>query len=1199
MKWTKRQAQAIEERNTNLLVSAAAGSGKTAVLVERVKRLVLKDHIGLDRMLIVTFTKAAASEMKEKIQRSLYAELKVSEDSQEKQAYLRQQLHTIATANISTFHSFALEIVHRYYHVIGKSPRLSVCDEVKQKALKDEAIQEMLENLFEQDDVDFKTFLDCYCTSKDNKILIDMIFNFHQFSKSIANPAQWFDDALTMLSFERSALETMPTMLYLKERLKDSLVLVCSYFTCAIQNLEISKDEGDKILLKRLADKIREDIAAVESIKSVIEKGLTIEALAAIEEGIKFSTLKANKVEAPYYEGELKDYVTALRDEGKKNFKKLSQWCMHANVKTIEQECQMIKNAAKVFFRLVNDFDARYAEKKDKLGVLDFSDIEHYALDILKDEAVCDEYKEKFDFIFIDEYQDSNRVQETLINQICRKDNLFMVGDVKQSIYKFRLAEPELFIRKYSDYKSGQFLQSKIVDLNSNFRSKEGVVNFVNTLFSSLMSKQSTGLDYDEDAALVKGSPYSGSCDFKPLLYLVEENASIEESTDEEWEEEASQEEADIEIEQLKLIELEALQAAEIIKENLGKLVHDDQSDMDIPLRYKDMVILLRAVSGSGEIFYKALADSNIPVFLDRSEGYFDTLEVKVFLNLLRFIDNRRQDIPMISILHSPIFGFSADELAEIRIFSRKAHAQNRMYFEAFQYYLMYGEREELRSKCNGFWEKIERWKLRSVHLPLGDFIWSLMVETGYNDFVGAIPGGAQRKANLLALVDKATAYEISNFRGLSGFIRYIETISAKKEKVNIGQAKILSEGADVVRIMTIHKSKGLEFPFVLLGGLCKKLNSHNNKLPIAYDKDLGIGLKLVNPKTGLYVDTLSYKLLNDKRQQEEMAESIRILYVALTRPKDRLVLLGSVKNAQKALLKAKKLLPGDVRGASTFLDMILAATSDFLPVKVVGKAMLEIAQENALKDKAAFIGMLETGFNVDEAQLPISKEDIVRRLSFRYKDEENTKSKRKYTVSQLASLEKAGNVVSVQEFDFGKPKFLLEKSKLSGSEVGTAYHTVMEHIAFTPEGKESDEIREFINSLVQLNILSAQEASLLDTKAIAAFFSSQTGKRVLASSAVFKEAPFVFKTVYESKEVLVQGIIDCYFKEEDALVIVDYKSNFVDMARQEEEKERMKQIYIPQMRQYKEALEAITGKRVKECIIYLFGLNDQISIVY
>ncbi len=1204
MKWTERQAQAIEERNTNLLVSAAAGSGKTAVLVERVKRLILEEQIGIDEILVLTFTNAAASEMKEKILKSINDELSSCEGNQEKQRFLRRQLLLIPRANISTFHAFALEIVHRYYHIIDIAPALSICDVSKQKILKDEAMQELLEDCFEQGSEEFRTFLDDYCSSRDNETLKDMIFDFHSFMQSLPDADEWFQSAMQSLTASDIPLENKPILVYLARRIDDGLNMTISYFNKAIDLLTDIKDADGRPVLMRLAQKMKEDVSAVESIKEVLVSGKFETAVAAIRAGIAFSRISADKSEKPYYEENLKEDVTEYRDAGKRRFKKILQWCTFGDFPAVQDEFAMIGSVAATFYRLACDFDHRYAQKKEAQKVLDFSDIEHFALRILEDAEVCMEYRENFRYIFIDEYQDSNMVQENLILRICRSDNLFMVGDVKQSIYKFRLAEPELFINKYSSFKSGDSVTSKVIDLNSNFRSKNGVIDFVNELFGTIMNKKSTGLDYDCDAALVKGCSYQGPCDFKTELYLVDANPDAEEDFDEE-------------IAELKAVELEALQAVSIIKQNLGQTIYDDQKNQERPLAYRDMVILLRAARGNGEIFYQALADADIPVFLDRNEGYFDTIEIQVFLNLLRIIDNKKQDIPLLSVLRSPVFGFCADELASIRIFANQQSSGRVPYNEAFEIYSKQGDQELLKEKCSAFLNRLILWRKQATFVPLGDFLWELLVSTGYHDFSGAISGGDQRQANLKALVDKATEYEMRNAKGLFGFINYIEALAGRNGKIDIGQAKILSEGANAVRIMTIHKSKGLEFPFVLLAGMGKKLNSHFNRLPVAYHKELGFGFRLSNSKKSLHYDSIALQMINDKAKQEDLAESIRILYVALTRPKDRLLLLGAAKDPMRALDKAYKILPGDVESAATYMEMIVSAMRDSLQINVIGREQLEKNKNRRSVDKTELQQTLEEGFAVDERECELSKAELIKRLSFSYPDQENVKYKTKYTVSQIAALERNKHTdlpkvlsaiyneeemqkdYNAEEFLYSAPKFLFEEKAPDAAERGTAYHIVMEHIPFTKEGKTSGDIAKFIEKLTEANVLSPSQAAFVNVDNIASFFASQTGRRMMESIEIFKEAPFVMKSVYNGSEVLVQGTIDCYFKEGDSLVLVDYKSNYIDKSKKAEEIKRMERIYLPQMRLYKEALEGISGLRVKESIIYLFGIDDQLSLKY
>jgi ATP-dependent helicase/nuclease subunit A len=1205
MEWTPRQAQAIQERDANLLVSAAAGSGKTAVLVERVKRLVLEERIGIDELLVVTFTNAAASEMKEKILKSLGRELLECEGDQEKQQFLRRQLHLVQRANISTFHAFALEIVHRYYHIIGIAPGLSICDEPKQKILKEEALQELMEDCFDREDKDFLDFLDRYCSSKGNEALKDMMMDFHTFMQSLPDADQWFAQARNILFSGDLPLEKKPILLYLSQRIDDGLDTAAAYFRKAADRLLEAKDEAGHAVLDRLAGKVMEDSTAVDSIREVLASGNLKGAMAAIARGFEFSRIAANSSEKPYYSEALKEEFNQYREAGKQRYKKILQWCASCDLDTIQEEFAWIGRTAAVFYRLVRDFDERYAQKKAQQKILDFSDIEHFALRILEDEQVCNEYKERLKYIFIDEYQDSNRVQESLIERICRPDNLFMVGDVKQSIYKFRLAEPELFIHKYFAYKAGDSAGSKVVDLNSNFRSKQGVIEFVNRLFGTIMNQKSTGVEYDSDAALVKGCAYQGSCDHSAELYLVDSGLDEEEEMPDE-------------IAELKAIELEAMQAASILSRNLGQLIHDDEKNLDRPLEYRDMVILLRAVRNNGEIFYKALADADIPVFLDRSEGYFDTIEIQVFLNLLRLIDNKRQDIPLLSVLRSPVFGFSADELAAVRIFSGRQGQAAIPYNEAFKKYSQEGDQEDLRAKCLEFLTRLSFWRRQATFLPLGDFIWELLVSTGYQDFAGAIAGGDQRQANLKALVDKAVEYESRNSKGLFGFITYIEAIAGKRGKIDIGQAKILSEGANAVRIMTIHKSKGLEFPLVLLAGLGKRLHTHHNRMPVAYHKELGFGFRLVDAAKNLRYDTVALKMISDKEKQEELAESIRLLYVALTRPKDRLLLLGSMKEPERALEKAGRILPGDVESAGTYLDMIVPVMRETLPIHFVARKQLELSKARESVDRIKLRKTLEEGFPEPEGAWDFSGEDLRRRLTYVYPSREKSLDKRKYTVSQLAASEKVlsdpfSRVLAVgeeAEYEpenhsfpqaalYGAPKFLSSAPALTAADKGTAYHIVMEHIPFTKEGKKPEEIAAFLEKLAGEKLLSVQEAASVDPQRIASFFTSDIGRRILSAREIHKEAPFVLKTLYNGQEIMVQGTIDCYFTEGDSLVLLDYKSNVVDRDNKAREMERMEQTYRSQMNLYKEALEAILDMQVKESIIYLFGMDEQLSFTY
>ncbi|MBR0139007.1 MAG: UvrD-helicase domain-containing protein, partial [Firmicutes bacterium] len=831
---------------------------------------------------------------------------------------------------------------------------------------------------------------------------------------------------------------------------------------------------------------------------------------------------------------------------------------------------------------LTSDFDRRFAGKKAARGLMDFSDIEHMALRILKNGEVSAEYKKRFACAFIDEYQDSNMVQESLISRVCEPDRIFMVGDVKQSIYKFRLAEPELFLEKYKAMKAGQ-LTGRVIDLNANFRSKAGVIELVNRLFSKVMNAESCGIVYDEDAALIEGAPYKGPLIYRPRLYIAGPGEAPEE------------EELDEEIEDIRTAELEALQAARIISSYIGRPIRDTRTGAERPLKYRDMALLMPAVKNKGEIFYRCLAAAGIPVYLARTEGYFDTLEVGVFLNLLRVIDNGRNDVPLISVLHFPAFGFSSEDLAEIRIFSNHSEEgkKKRPYSEALRLYAREGRDEALRTRCSDFLSKVAAWRRDASYAPLGLFVWRLLSSSGILDCCSALPGGLQRQANLRALADKAESFERESASGLYGFISYVDSI---KDKVDTGEAEIFTEDSDAVRIMTIHKSKGLEFPFVLVCGMERSFSRGGRASKLAVHKKLGAGLVLADPATGLRNKTLIYRLISMQNRSEERAEKIRLLYVAATRAKDILIFSAAGKNLEKswAAMRQQVLEPG--RYEKSFLGLLASAFTAESDVIFTKQSVLE--DPSATGETGALRKALEQGFELSGGEAPIP--DLDERLAFKPSSAE-AGEKTKFTVSQLAEIERLGaeGILKEQSFDedFRPPLFIAPASSLGAAERGTAYHRVMEHLPFDRGELDASEILEHMKNMEASGILSPAELAAVDPGRVAAFFRSPIGKRVLSSEKVMKEAPFTVKREYGGRTVLVQGTLDCCFMEDGSWVLVDYKSNYIDRASEEEEMERLRRTYLPQLSEYRYALKTVTGIPVKEAVLYLFGPGKELVI--
>lgn len=1182
MQWSERQYEAITDRGNNLLVSAAAGSGKTAVLVERIKGLLLEDQIQLTEMLIVTFSNAAAAEMREKIAAALQKEMEQEDCGEEKRRFLRGQLNTMHKANISTFHAFAMEVIRRYFYLIDAEPNFRICDEGQKAILQAQAMDQLFHEEFEKKHPSFIRFLDWYATGKSEQDAKDMISYVHNFIQSMPRPFDWLKQAAQDLAVDKEVFKKSAAWKYRCDQKKHLLELSAAYFRQVYDRVE---EEG----LESLVPKAKADLEAVEARLSnePPEAGLP-------DGAVKFAVFTAGKADKETY-AEVKEEITALRDRGKELWNQA--WKQYGD-HDAENQIRIMNETAwagEELYRLTKRFDELYREKKEERGLLDFSDMEHEALNILRKPEAAEEYRKQFRCIFIDEYQDSNVIQEELIGCIARNDNVFMVGDVKQSIYKFRLAEPEIFLNKYEAFRRNEVPDSKKIDLNLNFRCKGNIIDSTNRIFRAVMTKQTTGITYDEDAALHKGLDYEGELDYPTLLHIVDGTGGMED--------------ADPQIAELKTAELEAIQAARLVKESLGKPIYDCKKQEIRPLRKGDVVILLRGVKSYGDLYAKALMEQGIESFMDNSDGYFDTLEIQTFLNLLRIVDNKRQDVALLSVLRSPVFRFTISELAEIR----SAHKEG-SYYDALESMAKRGEAaaaessddegpSALAAKCAAVLERLTLWREKASFMVLADFLQMLISETGYGDFIGAIPGGSQRLANVNAMVDKAIQYEASSGKGLFGFIRYIEAL--QKGKVKIGQVKMIGENDDVVRIMTIHKSKGLEFPFVLIGGLGRKFNQRKETAKVACHKDLGLGLRWVDPKLHAYQKTLIKTLIDQKLVQDDMAEEIRILYVGFTRAQDRLLLLAGVRDGEKFREQKTLRLPEDSQGASCYLDMIFP-WMDGVETTYSDRSLLSALQrEEDLRKNDAVIRVM-TGWE-DSGLDPELEEEIHHRLSFRYEDSGRNELKTKYTVSELAWEEQmkgegkddSGNRMDAaadwrEAFD-QRPAFLQAKD-LTGADRGTIYHRVMEVLPFDHSWK-AEEIRDFVSDMVKRELLTTEEAKLIHPGKISAFFRTGLGKRLVKADKVYKEISFNLKKERNGLPITVQGTIDCYFSEKDGVVLVDYKSNFVDNRKEEEEIQRLVCRYRPQLLMYKEALEKISGQKVKQMYLYLFGPGKAVEI--
>lgn len=1231
MNWTAEQARAIELREKNILVAAAAGSGKTAVLVERIKKLILEGECSIDRMLIVTFTNAAAAEMKEKIERAIEKE---AEENPGQVRLLKQQLERLPLANISTFHAFALEVIRRFFYLINVDPNFKICDNVQQELLKEQALDELLKEYFDAESPEFFAFLNKYSGDRNENRFRQTVRKTFEVIQSLPEPFPWLAEAVNELGADFESFSQGKVVSYILSDAKSRLAEAAESLAQAVQEAEACGHEGVleiTAVYRLLAEDLCEtaesgDFEAIRKVLSEVKMPSLLKKYFKPDELHTQAELEEFKEKLEAARVPLKDAVTSL----KKDFFYDSLASLHAEIR------ETFPDAA-FFLKVMEDYRDIFAGLKKERGVVDFSDIEHFAFEILKDEEAASYYREKFAYIFIDEYQDSNLLQEALIARIKRENNLFMVGDVKQSIYKFRLAEPEIFQARYRDFADeqnraeaeGVQAVSEKIDLNKNFRSKESVIRFINRVFDAAMP------GYDENAALHLGDPFGHNCNFEPKLFLAETP----------WDEDS---ELDDELKTMIKAEKEALAAARIIKDSLGKTIFDSKRGIERPLEKGDIVILLRGIKNYGDIFYKTLSDNNLPAYVDDNDGYFDTMEINMFLSLLEIIDNEKQDIPLITVMRSEIWHFSVNELAGIRA----ACTERCSYHDAVLRFAEDGPDTVLRQKCRDALSDLAAWRQEARLIPLEELVWKLMLDTGFYIAMGAMPSGSRRQANLRALCDKALAYRKAQGGSLYSFVQYIDAV--KQHKVAMGQVKMAAEGDDTIRIMTIHKSKGLEFPMVLLAGFCRRLNYTRPGSEIAVHKDIGIGFPLVNYEESWMKTTLIQNIIRVKLHREEVEEEKRILYVAMTRAKDILYILGMVDDFNEAVSALVKAAPGD----SSYFSMCGRRIYEDPEARgYISNEALRALSEGTRRSAAQALALLEIGTESPIGEVvsgavgmesPIGNmrlsKDVERRMTFEYPFAADLKIKSKYAVSEIAAGDEA-------DISLSEPKSFKAHDKFTLAQIGTITHKVLEKIDFNsafagtdtrakPAAEDMQEyVATLIESMVRDEFLSKEEAETVNPKMIGRFIVSPLGLRMAAAAkaaaaraaapqsirsqsaevppaaskstaaakeksgssdflGLQRERPFNLVLEQAGAQSIVQGIIDCFFEEEGELVLVDYKTTGVGSEGEfAARRESIRARYAMQIDLYRRALEAATGKHVKEAYLYLTNIGETIEM--
>lgn len=1225
--WTKEQKAVIESRNRNLLVSAAAGSGKTAVLVERIIRMITEGEnpLDIDQLLVMTFTKAAADEMRERV--LLAVDEKLKEDPEN--GHLQMQAAMIPYARITTIDSFCLGIIREHYNQLDIDPAFRVGDEGELLLLRGSVMEQLLEDYYEAGDEEFSRFVETYATGKSDRGIEDHIMAVYNFSGSNPWPEKWLEACEKELEdYEEGSDDRLMETEWMRFLMWDVAMQTGEFCAQLKEALAVCDEEnGPAAYIPMLTS----DLRMLQAIGNAKDYGCLNELLGSASFD-RLASIRSKEIDA-----DKKSFVTGCRDRVKKAVGKLRDLYCFESIETVVRDLRGTAGAVRMLLRLAGEFHDRYQEAKQEKNLVDFGDLEHYALEVLLEEteegertpsAAADELSRQFEEILVDEYQDSNDVQEALIHAISRErfgtPNVFMVGDVKQSIYKFRLARPELFLKKYESYPREDGLYQTI-ELHQNFRSRDSVLSGINEVFYQIMTKGLGGILYTEDAALHPGAVFEPTEEMvggKLELHMVNTGGGLLKQLEADPADDYTTREMEA-----KLI---AARMKELINPETGLKVWDKKEKRYRTACYGDMVILLRSLSGFAEDFVNILMNEGIPAYAERRTGYFTAIEVETVLCFLSIIDNPMQDIPLAAVLKSPIVGATDEELARLMaVFKRTAKkGQDRGIYGAWMYYLENSpedEREgELYGKLAAFSDELAEYRRIAGYLSIHELLYIIYENTGYYDYIAAMPAGEARQANLDMLVEKASAYEKTSYSGLFHFIRYIENL--KKYDTDFGEAALAGD-ENTVRILSIHKSKGLEFPVVFLAGMGKKFNKQDLYGKILIDPDLGIATDYLDLELRVKTPTLKKNVLRRRLELEALGEELRVLYVAMTRAKEKLIMTGTDRYLDKKLERFS-----DIKRTAGQIPFTILSTADsfldWLLMSLSGK----LSESALLSDAGAETGLMTVrsysvadlvGVEIEhQAEKKLSKEELLNFDCARIYDEAyaagisaafayrypHTADIGLHTKLSVSEIKKQGQLIDDEESTFLPtiPAFLLEESgkkdQGGGAFRGTAYHRALELLNF-PGMKTISDVEMALDTFRREKYMDEVSLSLLDAGILWNFLSSPLGRRMSAAQAkglLYKEQQFVIGIPAREMEVcssdelvLIQGIIDAYMEEEDGLVLIDYKTDHVVRGRESLLTER----YGIQLEYYKRALEQMTGKKVTEKIIYSLTLQEEIVL--
>ena len=1206
MKFTNDQRKVIDTRDKNLLVSAAAGSGKTAVLVERIIGLITdpERQIDVDRLLVVTFTRAAAAEMKERIRDALEALIEKNPED----FLAARQLSLIATANIMTIDSFCVNVTSEHFEEAGIDPMSRVGDEGELKLIQEEAMEAVLGRAYEpfhsqgdgeggfegeglnpvfprspgQHDStesyeEFRQMLERFSTGRDDSDIISAVRRIHRYSITSADPEIYLKKVYD--SWDKKEIESHAGDIDSFDFAAEGMNLVKGYIC------DLSTEIKHAIQLCALPGGPQAYFVSLEDDLSQLEAVLQAESLSKLLESmLQVSFMKLSGKAAKDEDKELREAIKKIRDEIKKKYQDFVKLICPSGPGEIEEALLAASPVVRSLVWLTDEYGKEYWKRKDEKHVLDFYDLEHLALKVLRSPAGA-EYREFFEEVMTDEYQDTNSIQEAILKSVARDNNYFCVGDVKQSIYGFRLAKPEIFIGRYDSYLEDP--KSERIILAQNFRSRATVLSSVNMVFSEVMKKSCGNIDYDEDAYLRYGGLYTDSesgvegLDYKTELVLVSKDPEKRESA----------------------VETEARYIASRIREMAGVFeVEDRKTNLRRKSSYRDFCILLRKTKDVGDVFKAALEEAGIPAHVESETGYFQSDEIKSIINLLNVIDNPRQDIPLAAVMLGPFSDFTDEELAFIR--GSRKDAKEELYDSLLRAAGRKSESEAascisdaLKNKVGSFLDLINGYRDMVPYTTVRDLLERIIEDFDY-DLICASRGGMQ-KANLKLLLKKASDYEKSSFYGLFHFIHYIEKL--KRYEIEMGSAEDGDLG-DVVRIMTIHKSKGLEFPIVFLGMLDKKYNLRDTSNSIVLDESLGIGAASTDPITRIKKSTIIRTLIAEKMQRLDKGEEIRVLYVGMTRAMEKLIMTASVDEDKKNGLWGK----ASPYFAGSFLDLIniaLMNSTDRDKIRVINVPFTETLE----KTVASYSDLTERRESFESLdKLKTYDEDTKNRLE--------TISKFEYPFKALVQVPAKVSVTELKEeeqeeaYEAGErpvniaPKVIVdETNKIPWNRVGTAYHKAFQHMA-DREISNIKEAESFIKALAADGYIDSDILQYIKYKDFCVFSSTVLAGRMRNAQKngdLFCEQPFIIERAARllkaewdtDAPVLIQGIIDAFFFEEGEVVLLDYKTDHV------KSEELLIERYKRQLDIYEDALHSLTEMRVKEKLIYSVALGKTITV--